>query len=87
MPNIPSAAKRMRSDTKKRTRNQAVLSELKTLDKKLRLLAKDPEKAKTLAHQVISRYDQAVSKGTIPRGRADRKKSRILKFLNTITQK
>lgn len=81
MPNIPSAVKRMRSDAKKREKNQAVLSELKTLNKKLTQLAQDPEKAKALAEKLISSYDRAAIKGVIPRGRADRKKSRITAFL------
>ena len=71
----------MRSDAKKRSRNQSALSELKTLDDNLRRLDKEPAKAKALAVTVISRYDRAVSKGIIPRGRANRKKSRIAAFL------
>ena len=84
MPNIASAAKRIRSDAKKRAKNQAALSELKTMSKKLMLLAQDPEKAKTLANTLVSNYDQAVTSGVIPRGRADRKKSRIAAFLAKI---
>lgn len=87
MPNIASAAKRMRSDAKKRAKNQAVLSELKTLSKKLSQLASNPEKAKTTAAELISRYDRAVSRGVIPRGRADRRKSRIAQFLARIKTK
>jgi len=81
MPNIRSAIKRMRSDAKKRTRNQVVLSELKTLSDKLIKLQSEPDQARELAKRVISRYDRAVAKGVIPRRRADRKKSRIAKFL------
>lgn len=81
MPNIQSAAKRMRSDAKKRARNQAALSELKSLDKKLQTLDSSPAKAQEFAVEVISHYDRAVSRGIIPRGRADRKKSRIAQFL------
>lgn len=87
MPNIPSAVKRMRSDAKKREKNQAVLSELKTLNKKLAQFAQDPEKAKALAVKLVSNYDRAVVKGVIPRGRANRKKSRIAAFLAKIKKK
>jgi len=73
--------KRMRSDARKRVRNQTAKSELKTIDDRLRKLSQDPAKAKALAGRVISRYDRAVSRGIIPRRRADRKKSRIAKFL------
>ena len=80
MPNIKSAMKRMRSDAKKHANNQAAISELDTLEVKLKRLS-DPTQAKELAKHVVSRYDRAVSRGIIPRGRADRKKSRISKFL------
>jgi len=81
MPNIKSAVKRMRSDVKKRARNQSTISELHTLSQKLMTLASEPEKARPLAARLISRYDRAVSRGILPRGRADRRKSRISKFL------
>ena len=81
MPNIDSAAKRIRSDAKKRARNQAVLSEIRTLSKKLSQVGSNAEKAKTTAKALIACYDRAVGKGVIPRGRADRRKSRIAKLL------
>ncbi len=77
----------MRSDAKKRDRNQTAISELKTLDQKLRSMTDNPVKAKEFARQVISRFDRAVSRGIIPRGRADRKKSRIERFLVQISKK
>ncbi len=76
----------MRSDAKKRARNQGVLSELKTLWKKLVLLEKEPAKAEEFSRVVISHYDCAVSQGIMPRGRADRKKSRIAQFLKKLNQ-
>lgn len=87
MPNIRSAAKRIRSDAKKRAKNQAVLHELKSMGKKLTQLAQEPEKAKTLAAALVSCYDHAVTKGVIPHGRANRKKSRIAAFLAKISKK
>ncbi len=78
MPNIASAAKRMRSDAKKRLTNQAAVSELQTLYKKLvAQVQSSPEEAKKLARELVSRLDKAVSHGIIPHGRADRKKARI----------
>jgi len=71
----------MRSDAKKEERNHTVLSELKTLSKKLVLLKDEPAKAVEFAKTVISKYDRAVSRGVIPKGRASRKKSRIANFL------
>ena len=87
MPNIRSAAKRIRSDAKKREKNLAVLSELKSLSKKLAQLSSNPEKAQTVAKLLITRYDRAATKGVIPRGRADRRKSRIALFLAGLKKK
>ena len=82
MPNIQSAVKRMRSDTKKRLHNQNVLSELHTLYQKLvNQVAVDLDTAKKQAENLISKLDKAVSHGIIPHGRADRKKARIGKLL------
>ncbi len=74
----------MRSDAKKRANNQEAISQLKTLDQKLKKLAAEPAKAAEVAQLAFSRYDRAVSRGIIPRGRADRKKSRITHFLAKI---
>ncbi len=83
MPNIRSAAKRMRSDTKKHLKNQATLSELHTLYRKLALQAKaNPGEAKTDARDLVAQLDKAVTRGIIPHGRADRKKARIAKLVS-----
>ena len=83
MPNIPSAAKRMRSDFKKHQTNQAVLSELHTLYKKLAEEVKQDSKVGIeQARVLVSKLDKAVTSGIIPHGRADRKKARIAKLLN-----
>ncbi|MCB9800305.1 MAG: 30S ribosomal protein S20 [Candidatus Omnitrophica bacterium] len=84
MPNIKSAAKRIRSDAKKRDRNQAILSQLKTVSKKLLTYANDPQKAQEYAKTVIASYDRAVNSKAIPKGRANRRKSRIAAFLKKI---
>ncbi|MSR77910.1 MAG: 30S ribosomal protein S20 [Candidatus Omnitrophica bacterium] len=83
MPNIRSAAKRMRSDAKKRERNQAMLSELKSLSKKLAIVT-DYAKAQEVAKETISKYDIAATRGIIPQGRADRRKSRVTQFVNKL---
>ena len=77
----------MRSDAKKSARNQATISELHTLSKNLAQLSAEPAKAKEMAGRLISRYDKAVSRGIIPRGRADRRKSRITHFLAKLQTK
>ena len=82
MPNIQSAAKRMRSDLKKHLKNQAVLSELHTLYKKLAEdAATDPKTVSEKARSLVSKLDKAVTQGIIPHGRADRKKARIAKLI------
>ena len=65
----------------------AVLSELKSLSKKLSQLTSEPEKAKEIAALLVSRYDRAVIKGVIPHGRADRRKSRVALFLAKLKKK
>lgn len=87
MPNIKSAMKRIRSDAKKRANNQAAISELKSLAKKMRSLASEPAKAEELAKQLVSRFDKAVSRGIVPKGRASRNKSRIALFLAGLKKK
>lgn len=82
MPIAKSAIKRMRSDERKRTRNQSVRSELKTLYRKLTaLVSQDFEKAKEEARQLASKLDKAARRGIIPKERASRKKSRLTALL------
>ncbi len=74
----------MRSDARKKEHNQRWLSELKTLSKKLKATDGKPEEAKEVSARLTSRLDKAVVKGAIPRGRADRKKSRIARFIASL---
>ena len=78
--------KRMRSDAKKQARNQATISELKTLSKKLAAVS-EAAKAKEIAHTLVGCYDKAVNRGIIPRGRADRRKSRIARYVAKLGKK
>ena len=83
MPNKAAAAKRMRSDAKKHLKNQKALSELHTLYKKLAdEIKSNPEHARQEARILVSKLDKAVTRGIIPHGRADRKKTRIAKLLS-----
>lgn len=75
----------MRSDRKKRLRNQETVSELKTRYKKLVTEAKvNPESARGQARILTSKLDKAVSRGIIPHRRADRKKARIARLLTRV---
>ena len=85
MPNLKSGYKRMRSDLKKRLTNQATLSELHTLYRKLAVqAATNLEQAKADARELVSKLDKAAAQGVIPTGRADRKKARIGHLLKAI---
>ena len=82
MPNKKSAIKRLRSNAKIARQNNAILSELNTLYKKL--LAQATSKSKetsVLAVNLVSKLDKAARHGVIPKGRANRKKSRIAKLV------
>lgn len=87
MANVHAAIKQIRKDAKKRVRNQAASSELKTLWLHLTELPKEEsEKARALAQTLTSKWDRAVSRGIVPKGRADRKKARIARRLNQFTR-
>ncbi len=85
MANVHAAIKQIRKDSKKRKRNQAVSSELKTLWANL-TRQEDGTKAKSVAQNLISKWDRAVSRGVVPKGRADRKKARIAHLLAKFSQ-
>ena len=83
MPIKHAALKQIRKDRKRRSRNQAVRSELKTLTKELLALLKAQklEEAKTFIRLVAKKYDHAASKGVIHRNTAARYKSRLTRRL------
>jgi small subunit ribosomal protein S20 len=77
MANIKSAEKRNRQMTKKRARNKARVSRLRTAVKKYgQLDAKKKTEAVPATHSEI---DRALSKGVIHRNAAARYKSRLAK--------
>ncbi len=82
MPNLPSAAKRMRQDARRHVRNQHAQTELENLSLKLYELAKtDRAAAQKLLPAVIGKYSRAAHVGVIPRRRASRKVSRFMRLL------
>ena len=85
MANVHAAIKQIRKDAVREVRNQAALTELKTLWNKFsKLTGSDLDQARSLAQELASKWDHAVSRGVIPKGRADRKKARIALFLNKL---
>lgn len=79
MANTKSAIKRMRQSERRRVRNRAVRSKVRTALKVARTV-QGPEQATTVA-EAIRILDKAVSKGVIHRNTAARKKSALARRL------
>ena len=81
MANIKSALKRIKVTEFKTRRNKMIISSLKTSIRKF----EDSLKAgnKSLYRNAASIIDKAVSKGTLHKNTAARKKSRLAKKLNS----
>jgi small subunit ribosomal protein S20 len=77
--NTKSAIKRMRQSERRRVRNRAVRSKVRTALKVARTV-QGPEQATTIA-EAIRILDKAVSKGVIHRNTAARKKSALARRL------
>ncbi|MFQ5948651.1 MAG: 30S ribosomal protein S20 [Acidimicrobiia bacterium] len=86
MANIASQMKRNRQNTKRRRRNQAVRSELKTRTRNALEAAQagDAETADELLRAAQSRIDTAVAKGVLHPRTAARRKSRLRKRINDL---
>ncbi len=86
MANIKSQIKRIRTNEKRRVRNQDVKSELKTLVRKTReaVDAGDQEKAEETLHIASRKLDKAVSKGVIHKNQAANRKSKLAKRVQSI---
>ena len=83
MANIKSQIKRNRQNEKRRVRNKAVRSELKTRTKAAdhRRRAGRATNAEALTRLAIKRIDKAATKGVIHKNQAARRKSRLVKQL------
>lgn len=81
-----SAEKRARQAEKRRRRNVAQRTRIKTFTKRTleELKKKDMEKAKESLTKLISTLDKAVKKGIIHKNTAARKKSRMSKKFNAL---
>lgn len=79
MPNTKSAERRARISSRRQARNHSVKARLNSLEKTYRSLmaaGKKDDAARALS-AAVSALDKAAKRGVIPRGRADRKKSRL----------
>jgi small subunit ribosomal protein S20 len=79
MPNTKSAERRMRNSARKHVHNRSIASRLHSLEKKYlqSLEAGNPEEAAQAFRVVVSAWDKAAKSGTVPKARANRKKSRF----------
>jgi small subunit ribosomal protein S20 len=85
MPNLRSAKKRMRIEEKRRTRNKAIKSAVRTQITRARTAitadANTPE-TETAIRMAISQLDRAVTKGVLHKNNAARRKSRLMARLH-----
>jgi small subunit ribosomal protein S20 len=80
--NIKSQIKRNRQNEKRRVRNKAVRSELKTRVKRAADATEQGTEDSTEALRLaVKRLDKAASKGVIHKNQAARRKSRLMKRL------
>lgn len=87
MANSRQAKKRILINAKKRLRNMAIKSAVKTIFKKANMAIleeKNPEKAEKMVGRAVIAIDKAATKGIIHKSKAARKKSRIMKKLNNL---
>ena len=86
MANIKSQIKRIRTNEKRRQRNLAVKSELKTLVRKTReaVEAGDKEAAIEALRVASRKLDKAVSKGVIHRNQAANRKSKLARRVQSL---
>jgi small subunit ribosomal protein S20 len=80
-----SVLKKQRQDARRRIRNSAIKSRVKTAIKKAResIIENKPE-LKTFLKSALGEIDRAVSKGVLHKRTASRKKSRLMKMANKL---
>mgnify|MGYP006084981153 CR=1 FL=1 len=81
----PQQIKRERQDKKRRIKNVARMSKLKTSIKKI-LSVVDQKEAEPLYKDTVKQIDKAASKGLIKKNTASRRKSRITRHLNSLSE-
>ena len=81
-----SSIKKIRIDKRRRAVNGRVISELKTVTRKVigLLAAKNANEAVKESRELFSKLDKAVKKGIIHKNLASRKKSRINLKINSL---
>src|SRR5262245_3589893 len=89
MANIKSAMKRIRTNEKRRVRNAAVRSSVRGAVKGARTAIEGGQaaQARDTLHRTIQLLDKAVTKGVIHRNAAARRKSRLTRQLNALSNR
>jgi small subunit ribosomal protein S20 len=84
MANIKSQIKRIRQNERRRVRNLAVRSQLRTFVRRFReaLASGDRAKAEEALKRVSRAYDRAAAEGVVHKNNAANHKSRLTKALN-----
>ena len=86
MANIRSQIKRNRQNEKRRVRNKAVRSELKTRTKAAVTAAESgAETSVDALRTAVKRIDKAASKGTIHKNQASNRKAKLMRRINSLT--
>ena len=83
MANHKSAKKRIRQSEKRRVRNQAAQTKMKTLIKKVHT-ATEKTAAEASLKEAVSFIDKSVTKGRLHKNTAARKKSSLTKHVNKL---
>ncbi len=86
MANHKSAEKRIRTNERRRQRNKASLSKVKTLVKKV-MDSKEKETAEVNLKEAVAFLDRTAVKGRIHKNNVARKKSKLTKFVNGLEAK
>lgn len=81
MPRTKSPMKRMKTDAKRRARNNYVKRTIRTLDKQLRTDMPAEEK-EAILNKIYSQLDKAAKKGVIHKRTASRRKARLAAYVN-----
>lgn len=86
MANTKSAQKRIRTNERKRQRNQMYRSRVKTMIKKAEQSIFSGSPSEETIREALSTLDKAAGKGVIHKNNAARRKSRLMKKLNALRQ-
>jgi small subunit ribosomal protein S20 len=88
MPNVKSAAKRMRQNVRRRQANREQRSAMRTLDKKLQKSIKEGqlEQAREQLPAAVSAIQRGAKKRLIHKNTAARRASRLSRALNRLEQ-